>query len=50
MSDPASPPPALLGGPALLFATVVLGLGSFMNILDMAIANVSVPTIAGDLE
>ncbi|MEZ5610829.1 MAG: DHA2 family efflux MFS transporter permease subunit [Rhodocyclaceae bacterium] len=49
MSDPASPPPAPLGGPALLFATVVLGLGSFMNILDMAIANVSVPTIAGDL-
>jgi DHA2 family multidrug resistance protein len=30
-------------------ATAALGLGSFMNVLDLSIANVSVPSIAGDL-
>ncbi|MCE1240170.1 MAG: DHA2 family efflux MFS transporter permease subunit [Azonexaceae bacterium] len=33
----------------LILATIALGFGSFVNILDMSIANVSVPTIAGDL-
>jgi len=33
----------------LALATMGLGLGSFMNILDLSIANVSLPTIAGDL-
>lgn len=32
-----------------LTATMVLGMASFMNILDLTIVNVSVPTIAGDL-
>ncbi|MBR0565959.1 DHA2 family efflux MFS transporter permease subunit [Azoarcus sp. L1K30] len=40
---------AYLSGLPLVLATVVLGLGSFVNILDMSIANVSIPTIAGDL-
>jgi len=33
----------------LVLATLALGLGSFMNILDLSIANVSVPHIAGSL-
>jgi DHA2 family multidrug resistance protein len=33
----------------LALTTLVLGLGSFMNILDLSIANVSVPSISGDL-
>jgi DHA2 family multidrug resistance protein len=36
-------------GGRLALTTVALSLGSFMNILDLSIANVSVPTIAGDL-
>lgn len=44
----AAPHPPLSGIP-LLLATAALGLASFMNILDLSIANVSVPTIAGDL-
>lgn len=48
-SAPASgAPPPLRGGP-LALATFALGLGSFMNILDLTITNVSVPSIAGDL-
>lgn len=42
------PHPPLRGGP-LVLATLALGLGSFMNILDLSIANVSVPSISGDL-
>lgn len=38
-----------LKGAQLVLATIALGLASFMNILDLSIANVSVPTIAGDL-
>ena len=37
-----------LKGGKLILATLALGLGSFMNILDMSIANVALPTIAGD--
>jgi DHA2 family multidrug resistance protein len=33
----------------LALTTLVLGLGSFMNILDLSIANVSVPSISGNL-
>ena len=36
-------------GGKLVLTTIALSLGSFMNILDLSIANVSVPTIAGDL-
>ena len=38
-----------LRGLELVLATFALGLGAFMNILDLSIANVSVPSIAGDL-
>lgn len=36
-------------GGTLALATFALGLGAFMNILDLTITNVSVPSIAGDL-
>lgn len=50
MSQTASPPqPRPMSAGTLALATFVLGLGSFMNILDLSIANVSVPSIAGDL-
>lgn len=38
----------LQGGP-LFFLTISLSLGIFMNVLDVSIANVAIPTIAGDL-
>jgi len=38
-----------LAGFELALATVALSLGSFMNFLDLSIANVSVPHIAGNL-
>ncbi len=44
--DPAQP--NTLSGIKLVAATFALGLGSFMNILDLTIVNVAVPTIAGD--
>jgi DHA2 family multidrug resistance protein len=37
-----------LTGMDLILATLALGLGSFMNILDISIANVSIPSIASD--
>jgi DHA2 family multidrug resistance protein len=43
---PAPPP---LEGSARLFATLAVGLATFMNVLDTSIANVSIPAIAGDL-
>ena len=45
------PPGALppLGGFSLVMGTVALSLATFMNVLDTSIANVSLPTIAGDL-
>eukprot|EP01042_Synura_sphagnicola_P011575 gene11575-14778_t len=46
-SAPAMPPP-LVGG-ALAITALALALGTFMQVLDSTIANVSVPTIAGDL-
>jgi DHA2 family multidrug resistance protein len=38
-----------LQGRALLLGTVALSLATFMNVLDTSIANVSLPSIAGDL-
>ncbi|HWU83411.1 MAG TPA: DHA2 family efflux MFS transporter permease subunit [Methylophilaceae bacterium] len=43
----AAPPP--LSGSALVLGTIALSLATFMNVLDTSIANVSLPTIAGDL-
>ncbi|MHB1238248.1 MAG: DHA2 family efflux MFS transporter permease subunit [Gallionella sp.] len=39
---------APLSGIKLILATLALGIGSFMNILDLTIVNVAVPTMAGD--
>ena len=43
----ATPPP--LEGMALVLGTLALSLATFMNVLDSSIANVSIPSIAGDL-
>lgn len=42
-------PPAPLQGPALILLTIAAALSTFMEILDITIANVSIPTIAGSL-
>src|SRR5580700_1592208 len=44
----AAPAPALAGSTKALTA-VALALGTFMQVLDTSIANVSIPTISGDL-
>ena len=51
MSDAAAPGqgPAPLAGIALAVTSVALALGTFMQVLDGTIANVSLPTIAGNL-
>ncbi len=41
--------PALLQGSAIGITALALALGTFMQVLDTSIANVSIPTIAGDL-
>jgi DHA2 family multidrug resistance protein len=46
---PAVGSKAPITGLQLVLATLALGFGSFMNILDLSIANVSVPHIAGSL-
>ena len=51
-SDPApaaqaGPPP--LTGSALAITSIALALGTFMQVLDGTIANVSLPTISGNL-
>ena len=38
-----------LTGSRLVLLTISLSLGIFMNVLDISIANVAIPTIAGDL-
>lgn len=43
----APPPP--LQGTQLLLGSIALALATFMNVLDTSIANVSIPTISGDL-
>jgi DHA2 family multidrug resistance protein len=45
----ASAEPAPLGGIALGAASIALALGTFMQVLDTTIANVSLTTIAGNL-
>ena len=45
---PAYPPPPLQGW-RLIAGTVVLSTATFMNVLDVSIANVSIPAISGDL-
>jgi MFS transporter, DHA2 family, multidrug resistance protein len=47
VSAPEMPPP--LAGARLALGTVALSLATFMNVLDTSIANVSLPSIAGDL-
>lgn len=44
-----SQPPPPLSGYRLVVTTVALSLGTFMNVLDTTIANVSIPAISGDL-
>jgi MFS transporter, DHA2 family, multidrug resistance protein len=44
---PAALPP--LTGAKLAIGTIALSLATFMNVLDTSIANVSIPSIAGDL-
>ena len=36
-------------GSTLVLGTIALSLATFMNVLDTSIANVSIPSIAGDL-
>src|SRR6266851_4677713 len=40
---------APLKGGTLVIGTIAVSLATFMNILDVSIANVSIPAIAGDL-
>src|SRR5438309_3670022 len=46
---PASGALAPLHGGALVLGSVALSLATFMNVLDLSIANVSIPAISGDL-
>jgi len=48
VSGPPSAPAPMTGG-ALALTAVALALGTFMQVLDGSIANVSIPTIAGDM-
>jgi DHA2 family multidrug resistance protein len=51
MTSPAAAarPPTPLRGSALVMGTLSLSLATFMNVLDSSIANVSLPSISGDL-
>ncbi|HWP87677.1 MAG TPA: MFS transporter, partial [Burkholderiales bacterium] len=51
MSTPAAAAsaPAPMTGGALAVTSLALALGTFMQVLDTTIANVSIPTIAGNL-
>jgi DHA2 family multidrug resistance protein len=51
MSSPGSAPamPAPMTGGLLAITSIALALGTFMQVLDSTIANVSIPTIAGNL-
>src|SRR5882757_7121910 len=46
---PASAMPAPMTGMTLAVTSIALALGTFMQVLDSTIANVSIPTIAGNL-
>ncbi len=48
MSDPSAEMRPMAGA-ALAATSIALALGTFMQVLDTSIANVSIPTIAGDL-
>src|ERR1700759_5176842 len=57
-ATPAAPAPSAAGAPPGLpplkgtqlgISALALALGTFMQVLDSTIANVSIPTIAGDL-
>src|SRR5579862_4255362 len=41
--------PVYLTGNKLVLLTFALSLGIFMNVLDVSIANVAIPTLAGNL-
>lgn len=49
MSGPAEGVAKPLSGASLALASIALAVGTFMQVLDATIANVSIPTIAGDL-
>jgi MFS transporter, DHA2 family, multidrug resistance protein len=49
MNAPVRPPLPPLHGSPLVLGTMALSLAVFMNVLDSSIANVSIPTISGDL-
>ena len=49
MSTAAYKPAPPLQGSARLWGTIALSAATFMNVLDSSIANVSLPSIAGDL-
>ncbi len=49
MSTPAPVAKPPMQGGKLALATVAIGLANFMVVLDMTVANVSVPTIAGSI-
>jgi DHA2 family multidrug resistance protein len=46
---PGAAAPAPLAGGAMAITAIALALGTFMQVLDSTIANVSIPTIAGNL-
>ena len=48
MAQPAASHPPLTGA-QLVMGTIAVSLAVFMNVLDTSIANVSIPTISGDL-
>ncbi|MGN6148442.1 MAG: MFS transporter, partial [Rhizomicrobium sp.] len=49
MSGAGQPQPKPLAGAQLAITSIALALGTFMQVLDSSIANVSLPTIAGNL-
>jgi DHA2 family multidrug resistance protein len=49
MTTPAYTPLQPLHGAARMWGTIALSAATFMNVLDSSIANVSLPSIAGDL-
>ncbi|HEY3535824.1 MAG TPA: DHA2 family efflux MFS transporter permease subunit [Trinickia sp.] len=49
MAQSAAAPHPPLTGAQLVIGTVAVSLAVFMNVLDSSIANVSIPTISGDL-
>jgi len=48
MAEAKAPHGPLTGG-TLILGTVAVSLAVFMNVLDTSIANVSIPSISGDL-